>query len=104
MHATEMSERSILLALPARRTGTRNRFALAGAIESSTTGRAGSGCLTVIVAVRVSARGGHARAEAPAPIVPPPRPLVLVASVAVDGPRSPPPGPRIWAHIPVRAR
>src|SRR5258705_13273887 len=104
MHATEMSERSILLALPARRTGTRNRFALAGAIESSTTGRAGSGCLTVIVAVRVSARGGAARGKAPAEDGPPSRPIGFVPSGVVGEPRGPAPPPRIWGEVSRPAR
>src|SRR6476660_9714747 len=103
MHATEMSERSILLALPARRTGIRNPFAVAGVIESSTTGRAGSGCVTVIVAVRVSASGGTTRVKSPAEIVPPSSPIVFVASVVVDEPRSPSPRPRIWDELPVPA-
>src|SRR6267142_586323 len=90
MYATERSERFIGVASAIRSTGSRNLFALAGVMLRLTTGRAGSGCDTVIVADVRSAPGGITSLKLPAETTPPRSPIRLVEVVCELEPRRPP--------------
>src|SRR6058998_3657771 len=86
------------LAFATRRTGRRNPFAVAGEMLRLTTGRARSGCVTVIVAVRVSASGGTTMVKSPTETVPPRTPMTLlfVFVLVLDPSKS----PSTWAGCP----
>src|SRR6266850_1114304 len=86
MVARERSAGSKGFAFATNSTGSRNLFAVAGAMPRFTTGCARSGCETVTVAVRVSARGGITTVKSPTEMTPPRIPTTTLFVVALDDP------------------